>query len=111
MGFKTSSQKNNNQYKVGGLIFPSEKSYRDLKIIDNNVDNIILNLDNKEKLKAFFDKIEPIEVIETYSDAMEETDGLFSNITYFLCFEDSENLQFEYDFGCMFFSKLKFREQ
>ena len=42
---------------------------------------------------------------------MEETDGLFSNVTYLLCFEDSENLQFEYDFGCMFFSKLKFREQ
>ena len=111
MGFKSSSQKNNTQYKVGGLIFPSEESYLELKKIDDNVDNIISNLDNREELKAFFDKIEPIEVIETYTDAMEETDGLFSNVTYLLCFEDSENLQFDYDFACMFFSKLKFREQ
>ena len=110
MGFKSSSQRNNNQYKVDGLIFPSEEIYRKLKDIDDNVDNILSNLDKKE-LKAFFDKIEPIEVIETYPDAMEETDGLFSNITYLLCFEDTDHLQFEYDFACMFFSKLIFREQ
>ena len=111
MGFKSSSQRNITQYKVGGLIFPSEESYRELKKMDDNVDNILSNLDNKEKLQEFFDKIEPIEVIETYPDAMEEANGLFSNITYLLCFEDSENLQFQYDFACMFYSKLKFIEQ
>ena len=111
MGFKSSSQRNNNQYKVDGLIFPSEESYRKLKDIDDNVDNILSNLDNKEELKAFFDKIEPIEVIETYPDAMDDANGLFSNITYLLCFEDTDHLQFEYDFACMFYSKLIFREQ
>ena len=111
MGFKSSSQRNDNQHKVGGLIFPSEESYREFKKIDYNVDNILSNLDDREELKEFFDKIEPIEVIETYPDANEETDGLFSNVTYLLSFEESECLQFEYDFACMFFSKLKFREQ
>ena len=52
MGFKSSSQRNNTQYKVGGLIFPSEESYRELKDIDDNVDNILSNLDNREELKA-----------------------------------------------------------
>ena len=111
MGFKSSSKRNNNQYKVSGLIFPNEKSYRELKDIDDNVDNILSNLDNREELKAFFDKIEPIEVIETYPDAMDEAYGLFSNITNLLCFEDTDHLQFEYDFACMFYSKLEFREQ
>ena len=83
-----------------------------LKDIDDNVDDILSDLKNdREKLKAFFDKIEPIEVIETYLEAMEEVDGLFENITGFLCFEGTYHLQFEYDFACMFYSKLKFREQ
>ena len=112
MGFKSSSQRNKNQYKVDGLIFPSEESYRKLKDIDDNVDNILSSLNKKEEeLKAFFDKIEPIEVIETYPDAMEEANGLFPNVTELLCFECTDNLQFEYDFACMFYSKLIFREQ
>ena len=81
MGFKTLSQRNNTQYKVGGLIFPSEERYRDLKTIDADVDNILSDLKyEEEKLQAYFDKIEPIEVIETYPDAREEIDCSQSSI-------------------------------
>ena len=111
MGFKSLAQSKNTQYKVDGLIFPSKGRYEDLKGIDISVDIILSDLDNEEKLQAFFDKINPIEVIETYPDASEEMDGLFPNITKLLCFEGIERFYFDYKFACMFFSKFKYREQ
>ena len=105
MGFKSLSQRNNTQYKVDGLIFPSKERYQDLKGIDIGVDIILSDFDNKEELQAFFDKIKPIEVIETYPDASEETDGLFPNITQLLCLEGNERFYLDYKFACMFFSK------
>ena len=109
MGFKSLSQRNN-QYKVGGLIFPSKDCYEVLKGIDFGVD-IIRSDFNEEKLQAFFNKISPFEVIETYPDEREETDGLFPNITQLLCLEGNERFHLDYKFACMFFSKFKYREQ
>ena len=111
MGLKSLSQRNNTQYKVGGLIFPSKERYEDLKGIDIGVDIILSDLHNQEELKAFFNKINPIEVIETYPDARQEMDGLFPNITQLLCFEGNERFHLDYKFACMFFSKFKYREQ
>ena len=111
MGFKSLAQSKNTQYKVDGLIFPSKERYQDLKGIDIGVDIILSDLDNEEELQAFFDKIKPIEVIETYPDAREEMDGLFRNITQLLCLEGNERFYLDYKFACMFFSKFKHREQ
>ena len=111
MGFKSLAQSKNTQYKVDGLIFPSKECYENLKGIDAVGSIILLDLCNEEKLKAFFDKIKPIEVIETYPDAREETDGLFRNITHLLCLEGNERFHLDYKFACMFFSKFKYREQ
>ena len=111
MGFKTLSQSKTRQHKVGGLIFPSKERYEDLKGIDIGVDIILSDLHNQEELQAFFDKIKPIEVIETYPDAREETDGLFPNITQLLCFEGIERFNLYYKFACMFFSKFKFYQE
>ena len=111
MGFKSLSKSNTTQYKVGGLIFSSKESYQDLKEIDNDVRNILSGFRSLEELPPFFNKIKTIEVIGTYDDAVEEMDGLFPNATYLLCYEGVENLILEYKFGCMFFSKIKYREQ
>ena len=77
MGFKTLSQSKTRQYKIGGLLFPSKERYEDLKGIDVGSKIILSDLVNEEELKAFFDKINPI---ETYPDAGEEANGLFPNI-------------------------------
>ena len=111
MGFKSLSQRNDIQYKVDGLIFPSKERYVDLKGIDIGADIILSDLNNEEKLQTFFDRINPIEVIETYPDASEEMGGLFPNITQLLFLEGHERFELEYKFACMFFSKFNYREQ
>ena len=50
MGFKSLSQRNNTQYKVGGLIFPSKERYEDLKGMDIAAGIILLDFYNEEKL-------------------------------------------------------------
>ena len=110
MGIK-SSQRNNTLYKVGGLIFPSKDRYVDFKGMDDGADIILSDLRNEDNIIAFFNRIKPIEVIETYPDAREEMDGLFSNMTRYLCYEANEILHLQYKFAIMFFSKFKYREQ
>ena len=115
MGFKSTTQIRTSPYKVGGLIFPSKDRYDDLKGINSGVEVIISHLgDDGEDLQEFFDKIRPIEVIETYPDAREEMDGLFPNITQLLCYEfygRSNILKKSYKFANMFFSKFNYSEQ
>ena len=111
MGFKSILPGDITPYKVGGLIFPSKYRYEDLKGIDS-VAEIILSDFNDEK--DFFNKIRPIKVIETYPEAREEIDGLFPNITGFLCYEfygTSNSLEKRYKFAVKFFSKFKYIEQ
>ena len=113
MGFKKTLPGDITPYKVGGLIFPSKYRYEDLKGIDSGVD-IILSDINEEDLQEFFDKIRPIEVIETYPEAREEMDGLFRNITQLLSYEfygRSNLLKKSYKFAYMFFSKFNYREE
>ena len=105
MGFK--SLQSNKQYKVGGLIFSNKYDYELYKSINDDVSNILLNTENEEQIKDFFNDFENIKVIEDYPDASEEL-GLFSDITELLCFECSEQDYLDYKFACMFFSKFKF---
>ena len=114
MGFKSATQIRNTPYKVGGIVFPSKYRYEDLKGIDTGVDIILSYLgDDEEDLQVFFDKIKPIEVIETYPEAREEMDGLFRNITQLLSYEfygRSNLLKKSYKFASMFFSKFNYSE-
>ena len=114
MGFETLSQGMNKPYKVGGLIFPSKYCYEDFKGIDSGVDIILSDINDEEDLQEFFNKIRPIEVIETYPEAREEMDGLFRNITQLLSYEfygRSNLLKKSYKFAYMFFSKFNYREE
>ena len=114
MGFKSATQRRNTSYKVGGLIFSSKDRYEDLKGIDSGVEIILSDINDEEELQEFFNNISPIEVIETYPEAREEMDGLFPNITRFLCYEfygTSNKLKKCYKFADMFFSKFNYRQQ
>ena len=113
MGFKSTLPGDITPYKVGGLIFPSKHRYEDLKGIDSGVEIILSDYNDEKDLQYFFNKIRPIKVIETYPEAREEMDGLFPNITGFLCYEfygTSNSLEKRYKFADKFFSKFKYIE-
>ena len=113
MGFKSTLPGDITPFKVGGLIFPSKYCYEDLKGIDTGAKIILSDLNDEKDLQDFFNKIRPIKVIETYPEAREEIDGLFPNITGFLCYEiyGTSNIREKcYKFADKFFSKLKYIE-
>ena len=110
MGFKSTLPGDITPFKVGGLIFPSKYCYEDLKRIDVDAKIILSDLNDEKDLQDFFNKIGPIKVIETYPEAIEEMDGLFPNITGFLCYEFYGTSNFRekcYKFADKFFSKFK----
>ena len=113
MGFKSTLSGDITPFKVGGLIFPSKYPYEDLKRIDDDAENIISDFNDEKDIQDFVNKINPIKVIETYPEAREEMDGLFSNITGFLCYEfygTSNYLKKCYKFADKFFSKCEYVE-
>ena len=113
MGFKSTLTGDITPFKVGGLIFTSKYRYEDMKGIDTGAKIIISDFNDEKDLQDFFNKIRPIKVIETYPEAREEMDGLFPNITGFLCYEfygTSNYLEKCYKFAVKFFSKFKYIE-
>ena len=113
MGFKSTLSGDITPFKVGGLIFPSKYLYEDLKGIDTGAKIILSDLNDEKDLQDFFNKIRPIKVIETYPEAREEMDGLFPNITGFLCYEFYGTSNFRekcYKFADKFFSKFEYIE-
>ena len=113
MGFKSTLPGDITPFKVGGLIFPSKYLYEDLKRIDVDAKNILSDLNDEKDLQDFFNKISLIKVIETYPEAIEEMDGLFPNITGFLCYEFYGTSNFRekcYKFADKFFSKFEYVE-
>ena len=112
MRVKSATQRNITPYKVGGLIFPSQDRYVDLKGIDSDVDIILSDLDNDPgEILAFLDKIKPIEVIETYPGARKEMDGLFPNLTRLDRLEGDKIIFLNIVFAFLFFKKFNDREQ
>ena len=93
MGFKSKSKNTNqsniyNPFKIGGLIFDSEDDYQLLKNIDINISETVKAVENGViDIQEVFNNIKKINVRETYYDADEEMDGLFSNATGLLCYE------------------------
>ena len=113
MGYKSTLPGVITPYKVGGLIFSSKHFYEDLKGIDVDAENIILDFNDEKDIQYFVNQISPIKVIETYPEAREEMDGLFPNITGFLCYEfygTSNSLKKRYKFADKFFSKFEYIE-
>ena len=113
MGYKSTLPGAITPYKVGGLIFPSKHLYEDLKGKDVDAENIISDFNDEKDIQDFVNKINPIKVIETYPEAREEMDGLFPNITGFLCYEFygiSNSLEKRYKFADKFFSKFEYIE-
>ena len=103
MGFKCQQNK---YFKINGLIFDSEEDYKSLKRVDNNIFNIV-NLVKKSSadLEKIFNNIKPINVTETYPDAYDEVDGLFTNATSLLIYEGTHFIT-EYKVACKFFDKI-----
>ena len=113
MGFKKTLPGDITPYKVGGLIFPSKYRYEDLKGIDSGAEIILSDINDEEDLQEFSNNIRPIKVVETYPEAREEMNGLFPNITGFLCYEfygTSNSLEKRYKFAVKFYSKFKYIE-
>ena len=115
MGFKSKSKETSqsniyNQFKVGGLIFDSEDDYLLFKDIDRNISQTVKSVeDGSIDLKDFFNKINRINVKESYYDAREEMDGLFQNATGLLCYEGTR-FDNNYKVGCCFFNKINIIE-
>ena len=106
MGFKI---KQNKSFKLGGLIFDSEENYKSLKRVDENIFNILKLVKNSSAdLDNIFNNIKPINVIETYPDAYDEIDGIYTNTTSLLIYEN-EPSSFEYKVACKFFLRINLR--
>ena len=104
MGFKI---KQNKFFKLGGLIFDSEEDYKSLKIVDDNIFNIVKLVKNSSKdLENIFNNIKPINITETYPDAYDEIDGIYTNATSLLIYEDYPGGCEEYKVVCKFFLKI-----
>ena len=100
----------NNNYKKGGLIFDSKEDYLLLKNLDNSLNtHVELIKDDCYTIEEFFNKIEKVNVTETYYNAKEELDYLFENATNLLSYEDTRFIT-EYEVGCCFFDKIRVLE-
>ena len=100
MGFKKS-------FKLGGLIFDSKKDFISLKRVDENIFSIIeLVKKSSDNLSNIFNNIKSINVKETYPDAYDEVDGLFTNTTSLLIYEKDS---IEYKVAFKFFLKINLR--
>ena len=107
MGYKSKSKQiNNNNFKIGGLIFDCEEDYIIFKNIDKNIcQTVRLVNDGIIDLKDVFNNIEKINVKETYYDANEELDVIFTNATSLLMYEGTR-FQNDFKVGCCFFDKI-----
>ena len=106
MGFKI---KQNKSFKLGGLIFDSEEDYKSLKRVDNNIFNIVKLVKNSSKdLENIFNNIKPINITETYPDAYDEIDGIYTNATSLLIYEEIPG-SIEFKVACKFFLNINLR--
>ena len=106
MGFKNQQNKS---FKLGGLIFDSEEDYKSLKRVDNNIFNIVKLVKNSsEDLENIFNNIKPINITETYPDAYDEIDGIYTNATSLLIYEEIPG-SIEFKVACKFFLKINLK--
>lgn len=101
MGFK---RKQNNSFKLGGLIFDSEEDYKSLKRVDDNFFNMVKYSSND--IENIFNNIKSINVAETYPDAYDEIYGIYPNATSLLIYEEYPGGCEEYKVSVKFFKKI-----
>ena len=108
MGLSKKQNKNNQKFKIAGLLFESKKDYITLKKCDINIDifTLLINKIKTFKLENLFSKETKIfNVKETYYNAGENLDGLFPKATALLCYEGTRFID-DYKVGCAFFDKI-----
>ena len=113
MGIKKTLPGDITPYKVGGLVFQSKYRYQDLKGIDSGAKVIVSDYNEEKYFQDFLNKSSMIKVIETYPEAREEIEGLFPNLTGFLCYEHFGTNSYRercYKFAKKFFSKFEYIE-
>ena len=101
MGFK---RKQNNFFKLDGLIFDSEEDYKSLRRVDDNFFNIIKK--SSDDIENIFKNIKSINVTETYPDAYDNIYGIYPNATTFLPYEEDPGGCEEYKISVKFFAKI-----
>ena len=110
MGYKSKSKLSNNNFKIGGLIFDSEEDYIIFKNINKCINQTVKSVnDGIIDLKDVFNNVKKINVKESYCEAREEMDGLFTNATSLLCYEGTR-FQNDFKVGCCFFDKINIIE-
>ena len=94
-------------YKLGGLLFKSKKDYKELKIVDDNIFNILKIVKNTNtNLNDIFNNIISICIEEIYKDACKEVYSLFPNASTLLITYIKDPNSIEYKVGCKFFCRI-----
>ena len=97
-------------YKLGGLIFKSKKDYKELKIVDDNIFNILKLVKNTNtNLDDIFNNIISISIKEIYKDACKEIYSLFPNVSTLLIMNIKDPNSIEFKVGCKFFLKINLK--
>ena len=111
MGAKLKSQAKNIQvkipYKKRGLLFESMEAYEELKNIDTNANQLVDAIKSGSlDMKEFFSGFNTVKVKETYTEASENLDVLFENITRLSYIKDRDYFKTELDFSDSFYSLI-----
>ena len=94
-------------YRLGGLKFKSEKDYKELKIVDDNIFNIVKIVKNSSvSINVIFDNIISICIEEIYKDSYKEVYSLFPNASNLLIKYIKDPNSIEYKVGCKFFCRI-----
>ena len=94
-------------YKLGGLIFKSKEDYKNLKIVDDNIFNILKIVKNTNiNLDDVFNNIISICIKEFYKDSCKEVYSLFPNASNLLIKYIKDPNSIEYKVGCKFFCRI-----
>ena len=94
-------------YYLGGLIFKSKKDYNELKIVDDNIFNILKIVKNTNtNLDDIFNNIISICIKEEYKDACKEVYRLFPNASTLLIMNIKDPNSIEFKVACKFFCRI-----
>ena len=94
-------------YKLGGLSFKSKEDYKDLKIVDDNIFNILKIVKNTNiNLDDVFNNIISICIKEDYKDACKEVYSLFPNASNLLIMNIKDPNSIEFKVACKFFCRI-----
>ena len=109
MGIKPKSNAMNMPSKitVEDLIFSPVSGYYSLKNIDMNAQKLVDAIKaGSLDMKEFFSRFDKVKVKETYTEASENLEVLFENITRLSYIKDRDYFKTELDFSASFYSLI-----